>query len=181
MKFEDVLGNERLWAVVYDGDDENILVKVFDQWYDVHWLKTFFEANIDDLTSYFHISNIDDAIYDTQDDADSLSSLILDSRPDSDLDTVFRHLENHRAFEMVLGKEKARGKYHNGHPSWLRLYALRLGKGSYLLTGGTIKLTKTMEERMHTLQELMKMEQVRNYLLSKGAHDMDGLIDLSQN
>ena len=31
MKFEDVLGNERLWAVVYDGDDENILVKVFDQ------------------------------------------------------------------------------------------------------------------------------------------------------
>ena len=38
-----------------------------------------------------------------------------------------------------------------------------------------------MEERMHTLHELMKMEKVRNYLLSNGAHDLDGLIDLSHN
>lgn len=79
---------------------------------------------------------------------------------------------------MFLSKEKAKGLI---RPSWLRLYALRLEKGSYLVTGGTIKLTKSMEERMHTLQELMKMEQVRNYLLSNGAHDLDGIIDLSQN
>lgn len=40
-----------------------------------------------------------------------------------------------------------------------------------------IKLTRTMQEREHTLNELNKMEQVRNYLINNQAIDADGFVD----
>ena len=61
--------------------------------------------------------------------------------------------------------------------SWLRLYAIRLEKGSFIVTGGTIKLTATMSERQHTFQELAKMEKVRNFLLDEGIVDRDSFED----
>ena len=39
----------------------------------------------------------------------------------------------------MLDKEKARLKNDGGHPSWLRLYAIRLEKGAFIVTGGAIK------------------------------------------
>lgn len=78
---------------------------------------------------------------------------------------------------MLLGKEKARIKDRPRHVSWLRLYAIKLEPGCYIITGGAIKLTHTMQEREHTLAELVKMEQVRNYLIANKAIDTDGFVD----
>ena len=78
---------------------------------------------------------------------------------------------------MTLGKEKARLHDRPAHASWLRLYAIKLEKGCYIITGGAIKLTRTMQERTHTLRELRKMEQVRNLLLEHGVIDTDGFSD----
>ena len=93
---------------------------------------------------------MDIAIYDTIVDAEQMESLILDINEDESLDELFRPLENLRSSEMVLGKEKAKG-IRNKHSSWLRLYALRLQANYYIITGGAIKLTPTMQEREHTL------------------------------
>ena len=175
MRFEDVLHNGRLWAVVYDGDTQDILTKTFANWLDPWFLEDFFSRNSTDLETYFHITNIDAAIYDTIADAASLSCLILDIRPDANLDTLFRPLENQRILEMLLSREKAKGQRKSTHSSWLRLYAIKLDKGIYLITGGAIKLTHLMAEREHTLNELKKMEMVRNYLLDKGVVDADGI------
>lgn len=175
MKFEDVLGNERLWAVVYDGDTQNILKKVFDQWGDLDYLEAFFRENVLDLRSYFKITDLDEAIFRTIEDANQMKSVILDIKPDADLDQYFRPLENGRYREILLSKEKAKGLI---RPSWLRLYALKFEANLYLITGGTIKLTRTMNERAHTLQELVKLETVRNYLIERGVCDLDGLNDL---
>ena len=38
-----------------------------------------------------------------------------------------------------------------------------------------------MEERIHTLAELAKMERVRNYMLDNGVYDLDGLNDYIEN
>jgi hypothetical protein len=130
-----------------------------------------------DLESYFKITDVDQAIYDTMDDSDALECLILDISPDADLDKLFHPLENNRTAEMTLGKEKARLWQRAKHDSWLRLYAIKLEPGHYIITGGAIKLTKTMEEREHTLKELRKMEQVRNLLIEQGAIDADGFED----
>lgn len=179
MKFVDILGDSRLWSVVYPDEDVDILTKTFRDWMDLDYLEVFFSENLNDLSSYFNITDIDTAIYDTLDDANHLRCLILDISPDTNLDNLFRHLENSRISEMILRREKAKGGW-KGHDSWLRLYALKVDEKSYLITGGAIKLTRTMEEREHTLRELTRMEQVRNFLLNEGATDIDGLIEVAK-
>lgn len=175
MRFEDVLQNGKLWAVVYDGDEQNILTKTFENWLDPGYLENFFKKNMKDLETYFHITNLDVAIYDTVADAASLSCLMLDIRPEANLDYLFRPLENQRIHEMLLSREKAKGKRTSAHGSWLRIYAIKLGQGTYLITGGAIKLTHLMADREHTLEELKRMEMVRNYLLENGIIDIDGM------
>lgn len=68
-----------------------------------------------------------------------------------------------------------KGKRSATHSSWLRIYAIRLEQGTYLVTGGAIKLTHLMADREHTLNELKKMEMVRNYLLAGGIFDTEGI------
>ena len=177
MKFDDIVGNRRLWAVKYDGDEMNVLTLLFQQWSDIEWLVEFFTSNMVDLERNFQITSVDRAIYDTLVDTEEIECMILDLAEDSDLDKMFRPLNNMRSSELLLGKEKAKGRWSASHPSWLRLYALRLEKGVYLITGGAIKLTHTMQERSHTLKELETMEMVRNYLIDNGVTDLDGFID----
>lgn len=89
MTFDLITEDGRLWAVRYDGAEDNALDAVFNQWNDVLWLREFFKANIDDLVSYFKITDVNDAIYDTIEDSDKLECLILDISPDADLDKLF--------------------------------------------------------------------------------------------
>lgn len=82
-----------------------------------------------------------------------------------------------RFYSGIIGKEKARLRNTSRHASWLRIYAIKLEPGIYIITGGAIKLTRTMQEREHTLVELARMEKVRNYLLEHDIVDMDSFID----
>lgn len=54
------------------------------------------------------------------------------------------------AYVQELNKEKAKlGEF----PNWLRIYAIRVNPDYYVITGGAIKLTRTTQERDHTLEE----------------------------
>lgn len=125
------------------------------------------------MATYFKITDVNQAIYDTIEDSERLQCLIMDISPDANLDQIFRPLENQRMTEMLLGKEKARLRNTPAHASWLRIYAIKLEPGIYIITGGAIKLTRTMQEREHTLVELAKMERVRRYMLDNNIVDMD--------
>ncbi len=173
MKFELITENGHLWAVQYEDCLDNVLYTLFDQWNDVKWLRSFFKNNIVDLAAYFKITDVNQAIYDTIEDSERLQCLIMDISPDANLDEIFRPLENNRTSEMLLGKEKARLRNTPKHASWLRIYAIKLDPGIYIITGGAIKLTRTMQEREHTLVELARMERVRNFLLENDIVDMD--------
>lgn len=177
MTFDKILDDGRLWAVRYDKERQNCFDELFDRWYDMQWLKSFFTDNLSDLSDYFHITDVYKAIMETIEDASTLECLMLDISPDANLNTLFRHLENNRFSEMTLGKEKARGKSVHKHSSWLRIYAIKIEDGIYVVTGGAIKLTATMSERTHTLAELAKMEMVRNYFIDNGVFDKEGLND----
>lgn len=177
MTFDLITDNERLWAVRYDDCADNVLDSILEQWNDVQWLRSFFKQNIDDLKSYFKITDVNHAIYDTIEDSEKLQCLILDISPDANLDRIFRPLENGRSSEMLLGKEKAKLANTQRHASWLRIYAIKLEPGIYIITGGAIKLTRTMQEREHTLKELARMETVRRFLIDNGIADNDSFID----
>lgn len=101
MTFDDITEDGRLWAVRYDGKADNALYTLFDQWNDVIWLRSFFKANINDLTSYFKITDVNKAIYDTIEESERLQCLIMDISPEANLDILFRPLENSRTNEML--------------------------------------------------------------------------------
>ena len=140
-------------------------------------LRAFFKENIDDLNAYFKITDIKEAISDTIEDSERLRYIIMDISPETDLSKIFRPLDNNQASDVMLQKEKARLKRKYGHSSWLRLYAIKLIQGNYIITGGAIKLTATMQEREHTRQELVKIDRVRRYLLEEGIIDDEGFIE----
>lgn len=177
MKFDHITDNGDLWAVRYENGLDNVLDTILDQWNDVVWLRSFFKQNTADLESYFKITDVNQAIYDTIEDSEKLQCLIMDISPDANLDEIFRPLENERTSEMLLGKEKARLRNTARHASWLRIYAIKLEPGIYIITGGAIKLTRTMQEREHTLVELARMEKVRRFLIDNGISDMDSFTD----
>ena len=176
MTFDEIT-ESRLGQVHYDNEEMNALDTVFTQWNDTGYLLDFFRKNFDDLVSYFKITKLEDAIYDTMEDSDALECLILDIEPEANLDELFRPLENSRTSEMMLSKEKARLKNRPRHASWLRIYAIKLNPGIYVITGGAIKLTRNMQEREHTLKELEKMEKIRQYLVANKVVDDDSFID----
>lgn len=177
MTFDDITENGKLWAVRYEGKNDNALYTLFDQWNDVMWLRSFFKKNWQDLESYFKITDINQAIEDTIEDSDRLQGIIMDISPEANLDEIFHPLENFRTSEMLLGKEKARLKRVVRHSSWLRIYAIKLSEGIYVITGGAIKLTLKMNEREHTQKELTKLEKVRSFLLSENIIDNDSFVE----
>jgi hypothetical protein len=177
MTFDDIIGDGRLWAVRYDGKIDNELYVLFDQWNDIVWLRNFFKANIGDLENYFKITDINQAIVDTIQDSERLQCLVLDLSPNANLDKLFRPLDNNRTTDSILEKEKGRLKKTFGHSSCLRLYAINIEPGIYIITGGAIKLTATMQERAHTQQELLKLEKVRRFLLDEHIIDNEAFHD----
>ena len=133
------------------------------------WLNAFFVENQIDLMSYYGVT-IEEAIMQTIEDSDKLEFLLLELAENDNLDRLFRPLDNNETGTSLLQKDKARLKDRPRHSSWLRIYAIRLSNGAYIITGGAIKLTRTMAE-------LKKIEQVRNYLLSEHIIDDESFID----
>lgn len=181
MTFDCITQDKNLWAVRYDGDSDNILYRLFDQWDDAEWLRSFFKEHFNDLVSFFKVTSINQAVLDTMEDRDRLECLLLDLSPDENLDALFKPLENFRTSEMLLGREKARPERKERHMSWLRLYAIKLDKGMYLITGGAIKLTYHMDERAHTRRELQNLEKVRDFLMEQQVFDADSFLEDQQS
>ena len=102
MTFDDITGDRKLWAVHFEGEDDNEFYKVFNNWADVVWLRTFFKENIDDLNAYFKITDIKEAISDTIEDSERLRYIIMDISPETDLSKIFRPLDNNQASDVML-------------------------------------------------------------------------------
>ena len=72
MTFDKILDDKRLWAVKYDGEKANCFDQLFSSWYDMNWLRSFFQENLADLSSYFHITDVYEAVMETIDEAKKL-------------------------------------------------------------------------------------------------------------
>lgn len=47
MKFDKILSNNKLWAVRYENETDNVLRQLFSQWSDPEWLMDFFCNNME--------------------------------------------------------------------------------------------------------------------------------------
>ena len=179
MIFERIIeGKDHLWAVRDMNKPINELAALFQRWNNAEYLWDFFVENQDDLQEFFHIEIISEAVEDTIDDAEQLERLILEIPFTENLDELFLPLGSSDMTIRELAREKARNWNRSGHTSWLRIYAIRLEKNVFVVTGGAIKLTRTMQERSHTKRELDKLNECRNFLVSSGVFDSDSFISM---
>lgn len=172
-------GYDHLWAVKAPDKEVDELTALFRNWTDGNYLLDFFMENFADLEGFFHIRRLDEAVNDTFEDAEALQELILDFPYTEHLDELFKPLDVYDTRTRELNREKARNWNRYRHASWLRIYAIRLEPDVYVVTGGAIKLTRTMQEREHTALELKKLNRCKDYLKANGVFDQDSFVELT--
>lgn len=159
------LRKDRLYAVSYDEMKDHVLSDLYDKWTDVQYLEEFFSQHECDLKrAFYNYISIEEAIEITIEEAEELYDELYElARDESEnqLDTLFRSLNDNVFVFENYQKSKAKGL--SSRKSWLRLYAIRFDD-VYIITGGAIKLTKTMQGCEHLELELRKLDMVRDYL-----------------
>lgn len=158
---------DSLYSVQYDTELLNEFAKCFELWNDPIYLREFFEQHQEDLNNKFWNGiTIEEAIIKTREDArlfeEELLYIAETGKTDryETLSTLFEPLSK-GVIDENLEKDKAKGMK---RPSWLRIYAIRIEANIFVVCGGSIKLTPTMNERDHLILELDKLEFTRNYL-----------------
>lgn len=166
---------DSLYSVQYEFELEDEFAKCFELWNDPIYLREFFEHHKDDLDNVFWNGiTIEDAIAKTKDDAKLLEKELLDialtgkTERHENLSTLFEPL-SHGAIGNYE-KDKAKGVL---APSWLRVYAIRLEANLFVVSGGAIKLTRTMNNRPHLLKELEKLKVTKECLLDNENNELD--------
>ncbi len=160
-----------LFSIQYENEEFDELERLFENWTDIEILEEFFESNKNDL-KYFRM-DIEEAIIETGIEAKAfrkkMLTLLNEDKPE--LDSLFENLDVNetRIYELLKQKSKRR---------WLRLYAIRIDRNSYLITGGAIKLTLKMDERPHTQLELDKLDRCKNYLRDNNVFDFDSFKEM---
>lgn len=141
----------------YHDPDYTYFDLVFDDWNDNEWLFTFFEKNEHLLPREV---TIDDAVAKVVKEAgqfeDRIESLAEAGTPWA---SIFKPLDN-REFEIKLF-QTSKARLHS--ESWLRLYAIRMEAGAFVITGGAIKLWHFMDEHSSTIEQKQRMKNVRDY------------------
>jgi hypothetical protein len=177
--------SNNLTAVRFEGNEVNEFEKLFDNWTDVEFLFNFFEEHIEDLESGFYTdTSIDNAVNKTIEEAEDLEEIILGLSESGEYDdsqtlqSLFKPLDNRKSGLEVHQEEKASG---SKRKSWLRIYAIRIAANTYVVSGGAIKLTETMNEREHLLKELDKLKVVKDFLIKKELFDEDDFDFLEMN
>ncbi len=168
--------NESLYAVKYEKTHTDEFSNLFRLWNDAEYLSLFFEEHKADLQSRFWGQiTINEAIIKTRKEANLLEKKLIQiaqngktDRLDS-LSTLFKPLHDRATKIEEFEKSKAKGIKN----SWLRIYAIRIDINLFVVSGGAIKLTETMNERAHLLTELQKLEITRKYLQEYGGDEND--------
>lgn len=166
---------DSLYSVQYEDESLHEFEKYFDLWNNPMYLREFFEEHEKDLKSGFWSDiTIEEAIIRTRKEAKSLEKKIKQLAeygkvdPDETLSTFFEPLSVGKIEKFE--KDKAKGL---SRKSWLRIYAIRIDVNFFVVCGGAIKLTKTMNTRTHLLKELEKLEFTRNYLMENEEDNLD--------
>jgi hypothetical protein len=178
MKIVDIFAviENSLLAVQFEGQDSDEFALLFNKWQDIEYLEQFFEDNISELQNFYGDITVEEAVFRTVDEASKMEAYIRSvaksgrkNQYNTLQDLIFRPLTPIDYSIKHLKSKAYGGKSH----SWLRLYAIRIGPNLYVVSGGAIKLTKTMNDRNHLILELDKLEAAKAYLKENLLFDED--------
>lgn len=166
---------DSLYSLQYEHETLHEFAKCFELWNDPMYLREFFEEHLNDLNhKFWNDITIEEAIIKTRKDARQLENELLEIAETGKterletLSTLFEPLSE--GIIEDFEKDKAKGLQRH---SWLRIYAIRIEANLFIICGGAIKLTRTMNERKHLLKELEKLEFTQDYLTDEADDNLD--------
>lgn len=158
---------ESLYSIKYKGNTRDEFTKLFELWNDIAYLENFFEANKYLLEGKYWKVSVEDAIFSTLKQANALEQKLINIAESGKTDryetlsTLFKPLHDSTIKIESFEKNKAKSGFSE---NWLRIYAIRIAPNFFVITGGAIKLTRTMNEVDYLLEELKKLEVVQSFL-----------------
>ena len=170
-----------IYSIQYDGKTESEFDRLFQLWNDVSYVIQFMEDNREFLNSaiWQKISIPEEAARQVLNEAIELEDLFEGLNKNTttgrqpDFDTHFRYLEGKYKYELERPPMKSYGTV---RPSLLRIYAIKMDRNTYLITGGGIKLADSIQNspdlKDHILQNIAR---VRDFLKVNGIIDNDDM------
>lgn len=173
-----------IWSIKYSPKEKDVYTLLFNKWQDIVYVNDYFDMNWDLVSKSDIWKNYTKAelISIVRDEAKFMESYFINlfynvkkgNRPD--FDKLFTSLGSEDSQLYKLFKCKAYGS--SRKPAILRFYAIQVETNAYVITGGGIKLTKTMNECKHLNKELKHLNKVQKWLKDEGVDSKYDLKDL---
>jgi len=169
---------EKLYALAgVDGTD--VFHKCFQQWQDIAHLHEFFSIYPASLRHYGmgKKAAIKKILREGEQFENDLLTIARDEEADCSLDKlIFTPLHLKDDFETPFLRSKAYGQKQT--PTFLRLYAIRLHDGCYIIVGGLIKTTRSLQESEEGKAMLVKLNEVADFLRQNNYEDTYNISEL---
>lgn len=169
-----------LFSVRHDDRTLNEFDRLFEEWNDLGSVIGFLEENSHLLGkgTWQHLPTPELAAAQVLDEAEEMEDTIgglCDNAANGhkpDLDSLFHDFGG--AYKYV--KEYVPVKSYGGaSPSLLRLYAIKLESNTYVVTGGGIKLCRTIQDSPGMDKVMPGIDQVRTWLKANGIMDKEDI------
>jgi hypothetical protein len=165
MKIVDIF-TPTLFAFHYGGEADNEYDRLMDNWTDVSYLRNYAKNNSIDNVNQF----VKDRLKDAEQIQDLLEEITTNKEP---LEYYFRTLFDSESGIKTLSLQK--GKIvRNG----IRLYAVKIDENCFVITGGAIKMSQTMQDHPDSNKELTKIKAAKVYLQANTIVDKDSFYEL---
>lgn len=170
-----------LYSIKYDEMDDNEYDRLFSQWNDVNYVISFMNEHKTLLSNdvWVDVREPEDAAKQVLEEAEDLEELIdelcknTDLGETPDLESHFRYLEGKYNYVVEYKPVKSYGV---NKPSLLRMYAIRLESNCYVVTGGGIKLSDTIQNSPDLKDHVFKnIDSVRAWLKENGIVDANDI------
>jgi len=156
---------ENLFAFHYDDEVDNEYDRLMGLWTDVTYLRNYATKN--------NIDNIYGFINEILENAEQIQDLLENlTKNKESYGIYFQPLQNSES-NKLLAFQKGKIKRNR-----LRYYAIKLDENCFVITGGAIKMSQTMQEHPDTDKELNKLKIARAYLNTNGVFDEDSFYEL---
>lgn len=163
---------DRLFTIHYSEQTKDELSRLMGLWTNVEYVYSFVKKNYNDLDKWvkknYNKSEIVEYILSQADVLDEM----LTVQNKNEISILIDNFQPLHSYSMSYTEFEQQKNYIREDPkiNVLRLYALKI-EDCYLISGGSIKFTKTMNERSHTENELKKLNRCRDYLRQNHVFD----------
>ena len=170
LKLASIVEDKLYTLVKSDGTD--VFNQCFDNWQDPQYLYDFFNEH-NEVLRYYGMSAKEATKQALTESKQFYLKILNIAEGKTDVTTldydIFQPLHPRDDFDLPLISAKAYGP--RKPTSFLRLYAIRISDGTYIIIGGLIKTTQELQETEEGEEMLKELRTLGEYLRKKGFQD----------